>query len=215
MTEYVTRRIESKTLADSADAAGSARLGRASCALDSAMVDLQTARLSDWSSFYVVVGSSGAALIGLQFIVITLIAEMRIPSTHEQIRAFATPTIMHFGAALLVSTLLSAPWRSLTGVAIALRVIAVFGIVYAVLTLWRARSQHDYEPVWQDWLWHGVIPIIIYGALLAAAIFIRTHESDALFVIAGVALSLLLTGIRNAWDTVLYIVLDRSRQPNV
>ena len=179
------------------------------------MVDPETARLSDWSSFYVIVGSSGAALIGLQFIVVTLIAEIRIRSTHEQIRAFATPTIIHFGAALLMSTLLSAPWRSLTGVAIALRVIALCGIAYAVLTLWRAKSQHDYEPVWQDWLWHAVIPFIIYAALLAAAFFIRLHETDALFVIAGVALSLLLTGIRNAWDTVLYIVLDRSRQPNV
>jgi len=178
------------------------------------MVDAQTAPLADWSSFYVIVGSSGAALIGLQFVVITLIAEIGIYSTHAQIRAFATPTIMHFGAALLLSTIMSAPWHSLTGVAIALRVIGLLGVLYAVLTLWRARSQHDYEPVWQDWLFHNVIPFVLYTALLIAAIFIRTHEREVLFIIAGVALSLLLMSIRNAWDTVIYIVLDRAKMPH-
>jgi hypothetical protein len=33
--------------------------------------------LSAWESFYVIVGSSGGALIGLQFVVITLIADRR------------------------------------------------------------------------------------------------------------------------------------------
>lgn len=31
--------------------------------------------LAAWESFYVIVGSSGGALIGLQFVVITLIAD--------------------------------------------------------------------------------------------------------------------------------------------
>ncbi len=36
--------------------------------------------LSPWESFYVIVGSSGGALIGLQFVVVTLIAD-RSPNT--------------------------------------------------------------------------------------------------------------------------------------
>lgn len=178
------------------------------------MVDPQTTPLADWSSFYVIVGSSGAALIGLQFVVLTLIAEIQVYSTHAQVRAFATPTITHFGAALLVSTIMSAPWKSLTGMTIALRVIGLLGVLYAVLTLWRARSQHDYVPVWQDWLFHNAIPFVIYTALLTSSFLLRTHEIDMLFVIAGAALSLLLLSIRNAWDTVIYIVLDyRTKTP--
>jgi len=34
--------------------------------------------LSAWDTFYVIVGSSGGALIGLQFVVITLIADSRL-----------------------------------------------------------------------------------------------------------------------------------------
>lgn len=66
--------------------------------------------LSGWEDFYVIVGSSAGALIGLQFVVITLIAEIPIVRDVERAgSAFATPTIVHFGAVLLLSALVSAP----------------------------------------------------------------------------------------------------------
>jgi hypothetical protein len=58
--------------------------------------------LAGWENFYVIVGSSAGALIGLQFVVITLIADMPIRGGQEAGEAFATPTIVHFGAALLL-----------------------------------------------------------------------------------------------------------------
>lgn len=53
--------------------------------------------LGEWESFYVIVGSSGGALIGLQFVVITLIAER--PRVRDDVRAnkaFTTPSVVHF-----------------------------------------------------------------------------------------------------------------------
>ena len=45
-----------------------------------------------WENFYVIVGSSAGALIGLQFVVITLIADMPIAEGGAQASsAFATP----------------------------------------------------------------------------------------------------------------------------
>ena len=52
------------------------------------MVDPTIAPLAGWESFYVIVGSSGAALIGLQFVVIALVSDIR-ESSHDQIGAFA------------------------------------------------------------------------------------------------------------------------------
>jgi hypothetical protein len=46
---------------------------------------------SVWESFYVIIGSSAAALTGLQFVVIALIAEARTRSTSREIAAFGTP----------------------------------------------------------------------------------------------------------------------------
>lgn len=88
-----------------------------------------------WESFYVIVGSSGAALTGLQFVVIALIAESRSLTTARQIDSFGTPTIVHFCAVLLVSAILSAPWHALSRVSLALGAVGLTGVVYGRTSL--------------------------------------------------------------------------------
>jgi hypothetical protein len=64
------------------------------------------APLAAWESFYVIVGSSGAALTGLQFVVMALIAESPLrSSSSREIDAFGTPVIVHFGAVLLIAAI--------------------------------------------------------------------------------------------------------------
>lgn len=163
-----------------------------------------------WESFYVIVGSSGAALIGLQFVVITLIAEMQPPAAIGAISAFGTPTVVHLGGAVVISALLSAPWPSITGAALALGMCGAVGLAYAGTVIYRARRQRSYAPVWEDWVWHVIVPGALYAVLAGAALFLQAAPQGALFAVAGAALGLLLTGIHNAWDTVTYIVLSRS-----
>lgn len=175
------------------------------------MTELAHPGLADWESFYVIVGSSGAALIGLQFVVITLIADIQMPSTAGSVRAFGTPTVVHLGSALLISAVMSAPWPSLFAVAIPLAICGIAGIGYEVTVVYHARRQTGYAPVWQDWLWHVALPCCAYIALTLAAIFLHTSVRAALFVIAGTALGLLFIAIHNAWDTVTYIVVSSPR----
>jgi peptidase E len=67
--------------------------------------------LAGWQNFCVIVGSSAGALIGLQFIVVTLLADMPIGHSAAQAGdAFATPTIIHFGAVLFLAGVINAPW---------------------------------------------------------------------------------------------------------
>jgi hypothetical protein len=166
-----------------------------------------------WESFYVIVGSSGAALTGLQFVVIALIAESKTRSSARQIDAFGTPTIVHFCAVLLVSAILSAPWQGLSRVSLALGVCGLAGVVYGVIVVRRARSQTGYRPVWEDWLWHSVFPLVAYALLLIAAVVLRSYPQRALFVVGASALMLLFIGIHNAWDTVTYIAVGGFQTP--
>ena len=69
--------------------------------------------LSAWEAFYVIVGSSGGALIGLQFVVITLIAESRNLTGGGALGAFGTPTVVHLTGALGISAIMSAPVESM------------------------------------------------------------------------------------------------------
>ncbi|HBB88389.1 MAG TPA: hypothetical protein DC047_12315 [Blastocatellia bacterium] len=168
--------------------------------------------LAAWETFYVIVGSSGAALTGLQFVVIALVAESSMRSSAREIDAFGTPTIVHFCAVLLVSAILSAPWRGLAGVSIALGVCGLAGVVYGLIVLKRARLQTRYKPVFEDWLWHTVLPLIAYGLLLIGGIFLRSYPRRVLFIVAATALLLLFIGIHNAWDTVTFIAVEHMQK---
>jgi len=63
---------------------------------------------------------------------------------------------------------ISAPSRSLAVTSIALAVCGAAGIAYGAVVIRRARRQTYYEPVWQDWLWYGVLPCAGYAALALA-----------------------------------------------
>lgn len=174
------------------------------------VTDLADPRLSAWQNFYVIVGSSGAALIGVQFVVIALIAGMRRRSRADTIDAFATPTVVHLAGAFLVSAIMSAPWTSLFPVAVALATSGLGGLVYSVIVIRRARRQTDYRPVWEDWLWHAAIPCSAYAAVALAALLLSRSTQAATFVVGAGALGMLLVGIHNAWDSVTHIVVVRA-----
>ncbi|MGC2473425.1 MAG: hypothetical protein WA485_03765 [Candidatus Sulfotelmatobacter sp.] len=57
--------------------------------------------LSSWANFYVIVGSSAGALIGLQFVVMALVANIpRVSNNAQAGDAFATPNVVHFSTVL-------------------------------------------------------------------------------------------------------------------
>ncbi|MBA0089336.1 MAG: hypothetical protein HRJ53_30470 [Acidobacteria bacterium Pan2503] len=115
--------------------------------------------LAGWENFYLIVGSSAGALIGLQSVVITLIADMRIAVGREQAgKAFATPTIVHFGAALLLSAILNALWRGVAGAAIVWGLLGFSGLVYEVIVARRMQGQIAYKPEFEDWLYQFCCP---------------------------------------------------------
>jgi L-asparagine transporter-like permease len=176
------------------------------------MEELLPSPLAAWENFYVIVGSSGAALTGLQFVVIALVAESRRRSTFKEIDAFGTPTIVHFCAVLLVSAILSAPWRGLLSVSIALAVCGVAGVLYGLIVFKRARRQSGYSPVFEDWLFHVVLPLVAYALLAVAGMLLRSYPRRVLFIVGASALLLLFVGIHNAWDTVTYIAVERLQK---
>ena len=171
------------------------------------MEEVARSPLAAWETFYVIVGSSGAALTGLQFVVIALVAESRRRSTFKEIDAFGTPTIVHFCAVLLVSAILSAPWRGLLSVSIALAVCGVAGVLYGLIVFKRARRQSGYSPVFEDWLFHVVLPLFAYALWAVAGMLLRSYPRRVLFIVGASALLLLFVGIHNAWDTVTYIAV--------
>lgn len=164
-----------------------------------------------WENFYVIMGSAAAALTGLQFVVLALIAQRNMRRDAESVNAFGTPTVVHFGAVLLLSAIQTAAWPSLSGVACAIGVCGCSGLGYGLIVLRRATKQTLYQMVFEDWIWHVIFPFGAYATLLIAAAFVQARTLAALFAIGAVSLLLLFIGIHNAWDTVTYIAVGNSR----
>jgi hypothetical protein len=160
--------------------------------------------LAGWDSFYVIVGSSAGALIGLQFVVLTLIADR--PPTLAAGAAFATPTIVHFGAALLLSALSRVPWQIITIASALWGLIGLSGIIYVIIVARRMRVQTFYKPEFEDWFYYALLPLAAYAVLVLSALAAPSHTQEALFGVGAAALMLLFIGIRNAWDSVAYHV---------
>jgi hypothetical protein len=97
------------------------------------LIDDMTA-LDGWENFYVIVGSSAGALIGLQFVVMTLIADMPMDRGNAQAgHTFTTPTVVHFGVVLLLSAVVSAPWNGIAVAAVLWGLVGLSGAAYVVL----------------------------------------------------------------------------------
>ncbi len=126
------------------------------------------ALLDTWESFYVIVGTSAAALTGLQFVVMALVADTPSIGGGGSVDAFGTPTAVHFCFCLFVSALLSAPWLSVTPVASLLLACGIVGFLYTLVVIRRARRQTGYQPVAEDWIWHAILPLIAYCTLTGA-----------------------------------------------
>jgi len=170
--------------------------------------------LADWNSFYVIVGSSAGALIGLQFVVIALIAETPDARADAQAgAAFSTPSVVHFAVVLLLSAIISAPWHTISAVGVVWGLMGISGIVYALIVARRMRLQTAYRPVFEDWLFHALLPLAAYVILAISAYVAQSHARPALFLVAAATLLLLFVGIHNAWDAVTYHVLVKRGEP--
>lgn len=157
-----------------------------------------------WETFYVIVGAVGGSLTGLMFVVVALAADRGLlkPSTTN---AWATPTVVHFCAVLLISAVLTTPQHTRLSLALCLAAVGVVGIAY-VRTAWvQAKRQTDYKADRSDVVWFFVLPWIAYATIVVAASIVWTNAAAALYVVAAAVMLLLYAGIHNAWDSAIYI----------
>jgi hypothetical protein len=165
--------------------------------------------LAPWESFYVIVGSSGAALTGLQFVVMALINDVGVRTGSKEVSAFGTPNVVHFCTVLLMSAILSAPWPSVHAVSVIMGILGVAGLAYAGIIWRRTGSTTQYKPVVEDWIWHVVLPLLAHTAITIGALFtLISSPYYTMFDFGAASLILLFVGIHNAWDTVMYIAFE-------
>jgi hypothetical protein len=167
--------------------------------------------LSDWTSFYVITGSAAAGLTGLTFVVIALASDAQRVNPIA-LRAFVTPTIVHFGAVLALSAVMSMPHLSVMSLRIVFGAAGLAGVTYVGVVAVRMKLlAKDYVPVLEDWLGNAILPALGYGVLFAMAFTTSQRPEQSLYGVAAVSLLLLFIGIRNAWDSAVWNTVKKHR----
>ena len=115
--------------------------------------------LRDWRDFYVMGGTAAATLVGLMFVFASIGASQLARRNLGAMRAFITPTVVHFGAALfvcLVSIMPGHSERSLGGV---LGVGALIGVAYCGQIFVLIFRRFAAGLAWEDRLFYALIPL--------------------------------------------------------
>ena len=172
--------------------------------------------LSNWQNFYMIMGTAAATLTGLMFVVTTLIAGI---DTHASIlnaavSAFNTPTVVHFGTVLMLAGVLSAPWQTFSSVSLLLGLLGLGMVLYSIIVLRRMRRVPQYQSTLEDWLWYMAFPLLANALLIVAALVLAKNPSLALYIVGSAMMLLLLVGIRNAWDMVTFLAVERAHSDN-
>ncbi len=174
-----------------------------------------TLPLESWTNFYVIVGSAAGGLTGLTFVVIALVADAHAVRL-TGLRAFITPTVVHFCTTLGLSALINVPKLTALGLGICLAIIGVIGLSYCVRTILHMRRMvSEYVPVVADWIWNVLLPTLCYLLLLLLGWLAPANPIVTLYVVAAVALLLLLIGIHNAWDIAVWFTAERPQAQTV
>ena len=172
--------------------------------------------LSNWQNFYTIIGTAAATLTGLMFVVTTLIAgiDTHVSILNAAVSAFNTPTVVHFSAALLLAGVLSAPWQTFSSLSLLLGLLGLGMVFYSIIVLRRMWRVPHYQSTLEDWLWYMAFPLLANVLLIVAAFVLPKNPFVALYIVGSVMMLLLLVGIRNAWDMVTFLAVERSHSEN-
>ena len=164
--------------------------------------------LQGWDNFYYLMGSAAAGLIGLLFVVMTLTAGRERSRIVRAAGLYMTPTIVTFGVVLAISAIAMAPGLPLIPRGVAFGLFALSGLAASIrgcVGIARLRKAPG-PPHWSDLWCYGLAPLGMYlGLTSVIAACFWERSSWATYAVAGLLLSLLLLGIRNAWDLVTWM----------
>jgi len=159
-----------------------------------------------WGEFYLMAGSAAAVLIGLIFVVVSLLQDSSRSSVLTGSQLYMGPIVLMVSFDLVLSAAALTPTMDAKHLALIAGVIAVWGIVRAVMSLIGiGRLEGEHKAHWTDAWFYAVIPLALYLCLglVAGGLW---HGSDwAVLGYAGTIVAMLLLAIRNEWDLITWI----------
>jgi hypothetical protein len=156
-----------------------------------------------WGEFYLLAGSAAAVLVGLIFIVITLMGDRPRSSVLAGARLYMGPIVLGVSFVLAISAAALTPGITREGFAAICGVVAVWGLARGLMSVVGIGKLKEVD--WTDIWFYGVFPSALYVGLGAVALAFWRGCACAHYGVAAVIVGALLLAIRNEWDLITWI----------
>jgi hypothetical protein len=166
--------------------------------------------LSDWQNFYIVIATASATLIGAMFVVVSIGIRFLTPERAEGIRTFLTSTVLHLSTALLTAALTLVPRLDWPWLGAIIGIGGLGGLFYSGRAAVGFRQHQGADR--SDFFWYVLVPIVAYAALTAAGAAALRRLPLGIDLLAAAVGLLLVAGIRNAWDMIVFFVVKTNGQ---
>ncbi|HEX9532038.1 MAG TPA: hypothetical protein VGA58_04605 [bacterium] len=178
------------------------------------MPDPLSQSLQTWQNFYLLMGGASATLVGLMFVAIWLGSNLFTEQTLAGLRTFVSPTLMHFVYVLITAAVVVIPTMTRTVLSVLLLLVGLISLAISLSGVPYMHHQYRKQQTdITDWVWYFLIPSASYLLYVAAGVALLKGASQALNALAGASVLLLVVGIHNAWDLVVWFVLRKRDTP--
>lgn len=159
-----------------------------------------------WEEYFLMIGSSAGALIGLMFVVVTLTAGRERSEVERGKHLYTSPIVWHFAVILALSGAAIAPTMPPRLFAVTSGGLGILGLAMCVrAAIGIARAAIAPEAAGFDFFWYGIAPAITYAGLAGAALAVFAGNRWGASLLAADLMALLLVGIHAAWDLVTFL----------
>ena len=170
----------------------------------------------EWSDFYLVVGGAAAVLLGLIFVVVTLMHDRPRSAVLYGSRLYMGPIVLHMCFVLVLSAAAVTPgMKPQVFGAIAL-LVAVWGAargIYSINGLTNLRKIGEDKVHWTDVWYYGVVPLGLYVAVAGVGVAFEIGCAQAPYGLAVAIVALLLLSVRDEYDLVTWLAPKRDSGP--
>ena len=165
-----------------------------------------------WGEFYLLAGSAAAVLIGLIFVVISLMQDRSRSTVLSSSRLYMGPIVLGVSFVLVLSAAALMPGIEPDQFAAIAGAVALWGLARGLMSSLGIARLKD-EVHWTDLWFYGVAPSLIYVGLGAVALACWRHWPWAMFGHAAAITAILLLAIRNEWDLITWIAPRSEPMP--